>query len=149
MVVWPMDKWGIDAGLEFVVELPANHLEALFKIKKCCVWCHDAYLACTNGFGAAEPPIHKLPPLQQSSIRCQQITPLQLLLGLPFYLILYMPRVLLVSQWISNLYFMLTAFNKSKTILFVFGDCSFDWLTFSLHYCSTFTISATNCQIII
>jgi len=32
-----MDKSGIDAGLEFVVELPANHLEALFKIKKCCV----------------------------------------------------------------------------------------------------------------
>jgi hypothetical protein len=32
-----MDKSGIDAGLEFVVELPANHLETLSNIKFFCV----------------------------------------------------------------------------------------------------------------
>jgi hypothetical protein len=33
-----MDKSGIDAGFEFVVEMPANHLETLSKIyKKLCL----------------------------------------------------------------------------------------------------------------
>jgi hypothetical protein len=52
-----MDKSGIDAGLEFVLELRA--LKLFPKLKK---------IVFNVMMPNAEPPIHKLPPLQQSSI---------------------------------------------------------------------------------